>query len=279
MGGKMASNLLKNGCDLTVYNRTMEKTAEFVKNGARTAESLTKSVEDADLVITMLSTPEVVEKLAAGEAGFVPAMKKGAIWVDCSTVNPSFTVKMAQFAELHGVRFVDAPVAGSKIPAEKGELVFLAGGCEDDIKKIGHILLFMGKKIINAGENGKGSALKLVVNSMLAQSIIAFAESVFLGESLGLSKKLLLDELPCLPVAAPITAGKAKKMAADDFSPEFPLEWMQKDMYLATLTAYENNISIPAANMAKEIFAIAKSLGMGREDISAVYKALKLLKK
>lgn len=279
MGEKMALNLLKNGCDLTVYNRTAEKANGLISKGAKKADSLKDAAAGADLVITMVSTPEAVESIAAGADGFVSAMKKGAVWCDCSTVNPSFTLKMAEMCDTAGIRFVDAPVAGSKMPAEKGELVFLAGGAEADIRQIENVLLFMGKKVIKAGSNGKGSALKLVINSMLAHAMIAFSEALFLGEALGLPKELLLNELPMLPVAAPITGVKAKKIAVNDFSPDFPLEWMQKDMYLATLTAYENNISIPAANNAKEIFAMAKSLGLGREDISAVYKLLKSLKK
>lgn len=272
MGSRMAANLAKNKIDITIYNRTPGKMNALAELGAKTSGSLADCVKDADIVLTMLSTPEAVWEYAAGEDGFLGEMKHGAHWCDCTTVNPDFSREMAKLSESFGLRFMDTPVAGSKKPAEEGSLVFLCGGNENDLEEIKPFLNIMGSKIIHAGGHGMGSSLKMAVNMLLANSMAAFAESVAFGEKIGLERDKLMDILAELPVTAPFNKLKKEKMKSGDFSPEFPLEWMHKDLHLACLTAYEYNISLPAANAVKEMFASANQSGWGREDLSAIFK-------
>jgi len=180
----------------------------------------------------------------------------------------------SKIAKEHGIRFVDAPVAGTKPQAEKGELVFFVGGEKDHLLEIEPLLKFMGNKIIHVGETGKGASFKMLVNSLLAQTMLVFAETLLLGEKLGLSKDFLLDTLPNLPVSAPFTKAKAEMIRADNYDVHFPLEWMHKDLHLVALTAYENNQPLCSANLAKELYANAKQSGLGRDDFSAIYKFL-----
>jgi 3-hydroxyisobutyrate dehydrogenase-like beta-hydroxyacid dehydrogenase len=231
--------------------------------------------EQAEIVFTMLSSPEVVERTALGESGFLEILSVGKLWVDCSTVNPSFTRKMAQEAKLRGIRFMDAPVTGSKVPAEKGELVFLVGGEKDDLGEIMPMLKVMGKDVLYQGEVGKGSSLKIVINLMLAQSMAAFAEALSFAETLGLEKQMVMDTLLNGPTAAPFLKGKREKILNNDYSADFPLEHIQKDLQLVAQTAFENNIAMPSANVTKEIYALAKQQGMGKLDFSAVYEFLR----
>lgn len=272
MGNAMAGNLLKNGVELSVYNRTKEKAENLLRKGAIWGKDLSQAVQNADVVFTMLSEPAVVAKMAFGEQGFVSSMKKNAIWADCTTVNPSFSNQMAHKAKQAGIRFLDTPVAGSKVPAENSELTFLAGGSHQDLDEISELLDMMGKKAIHVGETGMGAAMKMVVNMMLAQSMLAFSESVHLGTSLGIDRDFLLETLASLPVSSPLLPYKANRMKSENYDVEFPLEWMQKDLHLASLSAWENNIALPAANTAKEIYALARQQGLSREDFSAVYK-------
>lgn len=272
MGSRMAKNLLKSNYPVTIYNRSHEKTKALVEAGALAAPSLELAVKNAEVVFTMLSTPEVVEKLALGPDGFVRHMRLNAIWVDCSTVNPSFSRKIGKLVEASGIRFLDAPVAGTKAPAENAQLTFLAGGDAGSLAQVQPLLEHMGQKIIHAGPTGQGSALKMLVNSMLAQSMALFAETVHLGEALGFSRDYLLDTLPNFPVIAPFTKAKAEKIRKGDYEEEFPLEWMHKDLHLATLSAFENNVSLFMANLTKELYARAKEQGLGREDMSAIFK-------
>ncbi len=274
MGSRMAKNLLKNEVKLTVFNRSDDPVKELKGLGAIGATSYKRAVKDANVVFTMLSTPEVVKQIVIGEDGFISEMKENSIWVDCSTVNPSFSLKANDIAEENKVRFIDAPVAGTKPTAEKAELVFFTGGSKGNLEEIEPLLKFMGNKVIHVGGTGKGSSFKMLVNSLLAQSMLIFSETLLFGEKMGLSKDFLLNTLPNLVVSAPFTKAKAEMIRANDFEVQFPLEWMHKDLHLVALTAYENNQPLYLANLAKELYGNAKKNGLGREDFSAVYKFL-----
>lgn len=274
MGSRMASNLIQHGADLTVYNRSQEAVKPLLDKGAKTAETIREAVEQADLVFSMLSTPAVVKAMFFGGEGALASMRKGALWVDCTTVNPSFTAEAASEAEQHGVAFMDAPVAGTKPHAEKAELAFFVGGPADQLEKIRPYLEQMGNKIMHAGETGKGAAFKMLVNVMLAQSMLIFSEATLLGEKLGFSKEFLLNTLPNLVVSAPFTKFKAEMVRQDDYEVQFPLEWMHKDLHLAAVTAYELNHPLYLANLTKEIYAEARRKGMGRLDFAAIHRFL-----
>ncbi|GAB5550968.1 MAG: NAD(P)-dependent oxidoreductase [Saprospiraceae bacterium] len=272
MGSRMATNLLKNGVDVTVANRSTEPVEALVKAGAKGATSYVEAVKDADLVFSMLSTPEVVESVFLGTGGALQAMKSGTIWADCSTVNPSFSKKMGALAESSGIRYLDTPVAGTMPHAKNAELVFFVGGAVEDLVIIQPFLAFMGNKVIHVGTLSKGAAFKMLVNSLLAQSMLVFAETLHLGEKMGLDKNFLLNTLPNLKVSAPFTKAKAEMIRQDDYSVQFPLEWMQKDLHLVTTTAYEHGQSLYMANIAKEVYNSAKQKGLSRSDFAAIYK-------
>lgn len=274
MGSRMAKNLLQKADDieLTVFNRSVEASESLKEIGARVAEFAFEGVKEADVVFTMLSTPEVVELVAMGKDGFLANMKKNALWVDCSTVNPSFSLRANQAAQNQSVRFVDAPVAGTKPHAENAQLAFFVGGDKANIGEVEFLLKAMGTTILHIGEVGKGAAYKTLINSMLAQSMLVFSETVILGEKMGLSKEFLLHALPKAPVIAPVTQFKAKMILEGNYDVQFPLEWMHKDLRLASETAAELNHPLPMANLAKKIYGKANEAGLGRKDFSAIHE-------
>jgi 3-hydroxyisobutyrate dehydrogenase-like beta-hydroxyacid dehydrogenase len=274
MGSRMAANLLKSNAELVVWNRTLSATSPLQQRGAKVAHSLPEAVAEADVVFSMLSTPEVVEECFLGREGALQHMKPNALWVDCTTVNPSFTATSALAASDAGVRFFDAPVAGSKPQAEGAQLAFFVGATEEQIDPIRPYLDVMGTKVIPFGTVGKGASFKMLVNIMLAQSMIIFSEAVLLGEKLGISKDFLLDVLPGLVVAAPFTKFKAEMIRRDAYDVQFPLEWMLKDLHLASLTAYEAKQPLFMANLAKELYTAAEREGHGRLDFSAIHRYL-----
>ncbi|TDG37313.1 NAD(P)-dependent oxidoreductase [Pedobacter changchengzhani] len=278
MGTEMASNLAKNNVNLTVYNRTAIENLPFKNTNVTIADSLEDAVKDADIVFSMLSTPKAVEEVFFGQEKTLSLMKKNAIWADCSTVNPSFSLQAAKEAALYQIRFLDAPVSGSKIPAKNAELIFFVGGDAGVVKEATPYMNMMGKEILHVGDTGKGASLKMLVNMMLAQSMLIFAEAVLLGDKMGISKDFLLDLLPNLPVSAPFTKVKAASIKNDNYDVQFPLEWMHKDLHLAAITAYEVNQPLYIANLTKEIFAEANKDGMGRLDFSAIFKYLEKTK-
>lgn len=274
MGKGMAANLLKHDVDLTVFNRSKEPVKALEAKGAKAAASVNEAVANADIVFTMLSTPEVVHTIFLEEGAGLYAMKKSAIWVDCTTVDPDFTLLASRVAESAGIRFMDAPVTGTKPHAEKGELTFYVGSDTALLAEVTPYFNMMGQKINHIGEIGKGSAYKILLNVMLAQSMIVFSEAVLLGQKLGLDRDFLLDNLSKAPIAAPFTQFKTQMIKSGNYEVNFPLELMHKDIHLATKAAYEMNQPLYLANLAKELYASAKQQGMGRLDFAAIHQFL-----
>ena len=275
MGCRMARNLLKNNISLTVYNRTEGPALELEKMGAKRSATPQKAVSGSDYVITMLSDPEAVEDLMLGGTGCIHHMKTKALWIDCSTVNPSFTLECKKQCEAAGIRFMDAPVSGTKPQAENAELVFFAGGGESDFRETESLLNLMGKKIIHAGTTGRGTAFKMLVNVLLAETMLIFADTVVLGEKMGFQEDFLLHTLSDMAVAAPFLKSKAVKLISKNDDTQFALELMHKDLKLFNITAgeFRHDVSLPALVMEKYAEAIGK--GFGRKDFSDIYRYLK----
>ncbi len=276
MGSRMAANLQRKGHELLVYNRTKEKARPLIARGAAWADTPADVARKSSVIFTMLAKPDAVAETALlGKHGFLSNLPKNALWIDCSTVNPSFSKLMAQEAQERKVRFLDAPVAGSKDPAEHGQLVFFVGGDEADVYEAKPLLDAMGKAVIHIGKHGMGSSMKLVNNLILAQAMVAFSEAVLLGESLGICRETLYHTLLNSPTSAPFLSTKKTKLQSGNYEPDFPLQWMHKDLQLITETAYENDIALPAGNTVKEIYALAKKSGLGEQDFSSVFRLLK----
>lgn len=274
MGSRMAANLLKNGYSLGVYNRTPEKAKPLLEKGAAWFENPASLAEKADILFTILADPEAVRNTALGPNGFLDRLRPGTIWVDSSTVNPSFTKKMAQEAQERRVHFVDAPVAGTKGPAEQAQLTFLVGGDPEDVQACQPYFEAMGRKIVHMGPNGMGTSAKMVVNLLLGEAMLAFSEALALGQSLGIPMEGLMNMLVGGAVAAPFIAGKRAKIENSQYDPEFPLKWMRKDMQMASITGYEQGVALPTANAAKEIYTLADRQGWSELDFSAIYDYL-----
>jgi 3-hydroxyisobutyrate dehydrogenase/glyoxylate/succinic semialdehyde reductase len=276
MGSRMAGNLVKAGNNLLVFNRTKDKAEGLLqRENVKWMDSPKEAGKHSDVLITMLSEPDIVRTAALGETGFLNEMKKDSVWIDCSTVNPSFSIEMSKEAQKHGVKFIDAPVAGSIGPAERGELLFLIGGEAQLIKRYEPIFYAMGNKLIHAGDNGKGTSLKLIINLLLGEAVTAFSEGLLLGEELGLDKKLLLDVLLESSVVPPFIKFKRNKFESGKFDPEFPLKLMLKDFNLALKTAVENKVELEALGASASLFSEAVDKGYGEEDFTAIYQFFK----
>ena len=275
MGSRMAANLQKHGYSLVVFNRTRAKAEPLLGPCGTFSDSPAKLAEQVDVLFTMLAHPDAVEQAALGRNGFLNHLKPNALWVDCSSVNPSFSKKMAAAAAAGQIRFIDAPVTGSAPVAADGKLVFWVGGDAVDVEALRPLLLCMGNKIVHTGGNGTGTSMKMVINLLLGNAMAAFAEAMALGEGLGLSSKLLFDSSLGSPAVAPFLASKREKIDNRNYEAEFPLRWMQKDMHLATVSAYEAGVAMPLTNTAKEMYRLAMRDGHAAEDFSAIYEFLR----
>jgi 3-hydroxyisobutyrate dehydrogenase/glyoxylate/succinic semialdehyde reductase len=272
MGSRMAANLQKHGHSLVVFNRSREKANPLLAQGAKWADSPAALAEQVDVIFTMLAHPDAVEEAATGKEGFLSHLSPGRMWVDCSTVNPSFSKKMADVARSRDLRFLGAPVTGSKGPAAEGKLIFWVGGAASDLEACRPLLECMGSRIVHCGGPGTGTALKMVMNQLLGTFLAAFSEGLILGESLGISREVLLEALFNGPAAAPFVAVKRQRIETANYAQaDFALRWLQKDLHLAAVSAYETGVAMPLTNAAKELFRLAIRDGHGDEDISAIY--------
>ncbi|PHI20196.1 2-hydroxy-3-oxopropionate reductase [Lewinellaceae bacterium SD302] len=279
MGSRMAKHLITGGAEVTVYNRSVSATRPFQDMDCKVAMSVDAAVKEADVVITMLANPEAVESVMLGENGGLKHMQTNALWIDSSTVNPSFASRSAAEAKMAGIRFLDAPVAGSKPQAENKELLFFVGGEPEEVEQATPFFSLMGKKVLHIGETGKGASFKMLVNIMLAQSMIIFSEAILLGEKMGIDREFMLNLLPNTVVAAPFIKFKAESIRKDDYEVMFPLELMHKDLHLAGQTAYELDQPLFLAGLAEDLYARAKQEGLGRLDFAAIHRSLKSSKR
>jgi 3-hydroxyisobutyrate dehydrogenase/glyoxylate/succinic semialdehyde reductase len=258
MGSRMAANLQNADLELIIYNRTREKAEALIKEGAEWCDTPAQLAQKIDILFTMLAHPDAVSQVAFGDNGYIENMKPHAIWVDCSTVNPSFSKAMAAEAQKRQIRYVDAPVLGTKKPAQEGQLVFYVGGEKEDIETLMPFFEIMGKAVKHIGDHGMGASFKMVVNLLVAQNIIIFSEAVALGRALYFSREMLFEMLLDGPMAAPYLSLKRPKIEEGIYEADFPLKWMHKDLHLVALTAYEKGVALPTTNVAKEVFLQAK---------------------
>lgn len=269
MGSRMAANLIKNKVDVTIFNRTPGKTPELVKLGAKEASSLVEAVAEADVVFTMLSKPDAVLDMSNS---FLSSMKKDALWVDSTTVGPDDSLTSENLAKNHGIRFLEAPVAGTKQPAESGELVFFVGGASSDLSSVTALLDFMGKKTVHIGPVGKAAEIKLLVNLMLAHAMTAFSETMKLGLKLGMNQTTLHNILLGMPVTAPFLRNIQDKLEQEDTSANFPYKWMEKDLGLVMKMAESNKTELAMTKTLHELFASGlANPSMGDQDFSSIY--------
>ncbi|HWW00342.1 MAG TPA: NAD(P)-dependent oxidoreductase [Candidatus Acidoferrum sp.] len=271
MGSRMAANLQKCGHSLVIHNRTTQKAKPLLAKGADWADSPADLGPNVEVLFTMLAHPDAVREAALGENCFLSRLGPGRLWVDCSTVNPSFSRSMAVEAQARRIRFLGAPVTGSKEQAAAGKLVFWVGGESFDLEACRHVLGCMGNRIVHAGGQGMGASLKMVMNQLLGTVMAAFAEGLTLGQSLGLSRDVLFEALLNGPAAAPLLAAKRKRIESGNYEgADFPLQWLQKDLHLASVSAYEVGAAMPLTNVAKEIYRLAIREGRGDQDFSAI---------
>jgi 3-hydroxyisobutyrate dehydrogenase len=273
MGSAMARNLVSAGLGTTVWDRSPAATAPLSAAGALVAASPVEAVGDAGVLITMLPTAEVVNSVMFA-GGVVEALVQGAVWAQMGTIGVTETTGIAsQVAQLRSdVMFVDAPVSGSKGPAEAGQLLILASGPPAAAALADPVFSAIGRKTVWLGEAGQGSRMKLAVNAYMSVLIEGVAEALELAARLGIDDAKLAEAIEGGPLDAPIADAKLHKMERGDFAPEFPLEWALKDVDLAIGAAGDDALPLLAA-LSRQWHA-AVDAGYGRDDVSAARLAL-----
>ena len=273
MGSAMTRNLVAAGFDTRVWDRSPQVTGLLADAGARVAASAPDAVRDAGIVITMLPTADAAESVMF-DGGTADALADGCVWAQMGTIGVEETVQLA--AEVSSRRpdvlFVDAPVSGSRQPAEAGELLVLASGPAAAADALRPVFGVLGRKTVWLGQAGQGSQVKLVVNAYMSILIEGVAETMELADRLGIGHQQLAEVIEGGPLDAPIADAKLHKMDQRDYTAEFPLEWALKDVDLAISAA--DGDTLPLLGALSRQWHAAVAAGHGREDISAARLAL-----
>jgi 3-hydroxyisobutyrate dehydrogenase-like beta-hydroxyacid dehydrogenase len=276
MGRAMAANLLQAGHPVTVFNRSRSASAPLEEKGASVAESPAALGRECRIVIVMLTGPEAIDALLWQAA---EAMAPGSLVINMSTVPPAYARATASRLEAQGLRYLDAPVSGSRKPAEEGSLVILAGGDGDTLKEAGPIFDVLGKKTVHCGAVGQGSMMKMAVNLLLGVMMEGYAEMI----QFGLRGGLPLETMQAVVANGPLNNGlfqlKEQMFRDDSFPAQFPLKHMAKDMRFLDDTAAELGSVLPCAASARERYARGEALGLGEQDFAAVVQVLDVLSK
>ena len=270
MGRPMAANLVKAGHEVAVWNRTPGKNVE----GARTPESPADAAKGAEVIWMCVSDTRAVEGVLFGPQGVESSIGAGAIVVDSSTISPFAELQFAQRLRAKGADYVDAPITGSKVAAENGTLIFMVGGEEGVLAKLDPLFHAMGRQVFRMGETSKGQAAKLAMNLQIAVIYEGFAEALTLATKLGVDIDKLLPLIQASMVKSGVVEYKAPFVLKRDFTPNFPLRLMLKDIHLALAAAKEARVKLPALETVEEIYEMAAEDGHEDLDYAATLTLL-----
>lgn len=266
MGASMAANLAKAGHDVTTWNRTPGKSAPGTKSAATPAQA----AAEAEVVWICVSDTAAVEQVLFGENGVASSVRPGAVVVDSSTISPMASIRCAERLRTKGVEFVDAPVTGSKIGAAEATLIFIVGGKEDVVARLGPLFSAMGKQVIRVGENGKGLAAKLAMNLQIALIYEGFAEGVALATRLGVPSQALFDLVRASMIRSGVVDYKIPFVEKGDYSPNFPLRLMHKDIRLMLEAADQVGVALPALKTIEQtVYQASHKAGYDELDYAA----------
>lgn len=271
MGAAMARNLLSAGMQVRAWNRTREKAEPLAGDGARVAGSPAEAAEGADFLITMLSDAGAVEDAAGGNV--LPALAEGGVWLQMSTVGTEGSDRLEKLAAERGVAYVDAPVLGTKRPAEQGRLIVLASGPEEVRERCQPVLDAIGSKTLWLGPAGAGSRLKLVVNNWIVGLLGVLAETTAFAEATGVDPARFLEVIEGGPLGLPYAQLKGRMMIDEEFPTSFSLRLARKDAALVLDAAEKEGLRMAVAEAVAARFDEALDAGHGEEDMAAVYHA------
>ena len=274
MGSGMATNLLKAGYELTVWNRSVDKCEPFAKKGARVADTPADAVRNVDLVMYSLSNDQAVEEVVFGAKGILRGINQGQIAIDMSTVLPATSLREQEAFAKRGVDFLDAPVFGSKRESANAELWIMAAGKRDTFEKVKPLLEQLGQTVHYFGQNGNAAVMKLVGNLIVALEMEALAEGLVLAHKAGLDLNTVMEVVKVADFRSPLIVSNGQNILKRDFSTSFALKLMLKDAGLIEKFGESLPSPIPALRVVEKNLELAVALGFGEENASALIKAL-----
>ncbi|MEO6827333.1 MAG: 2-hydroxy-3-oxopropionate reductase [Microbacteriaceae bacterium] len=270
MGLPMAVNLVKAGHTVVGFNRSQEKIDKLVAQGGIGAASTAEAVKDADIIITMVPDSPDVEAVVSGADGLFASAKKGAIWIDASTIRPDVSVRLAADARKAGIRPLDAPVSGGETGAIEGTLSIMLGGDADDVAAAREVLEVVGATVVHVGPSGSGQTVKAANQLIVAGTIELVAEALIFLEAHSVDTDAAIKVLAGGLAGNRILDRKATNMVARSFEPGFRVDLHHKDLGIVTAAAREAGVAIPLGALTAQLMGALRAEGHGSLDHSAL---------
>ncbi len=274
MGRSMCGHVLRGGHSITVYNRTREKAADLVAQGAAWAESPAEAADGADVVFTVVGYPADVRDVILGEEGVLAAARPGSVVVDMTTSEPSLAVDIAAAAKARGVDALDAPVSGGDVGAREGTLSIMVGGDADALERVRPLLESMGRTIVHQGGPGAGQHTKMVNQILIATGMIGVCEALLYGYRAGLDLEVVLEAVSGGAAGSWSLSNYGPRMLAGSFDPGFMVEHFVKDMGIALAEARRMSLSLPGLALAEQLYVALVAQGHGRQGTHSLVLAL-----
>ncbi len=274
MGGRMARRLLDAGYTVHGYNRTASKAADLVRAGLRLAASPREVAERAAAVFTMVTDDAALEAVTRGPQGLVAGLTRDGILIEMSTVSPAVVERLAADVSARGAALLDAPVSGSPVTLESGQLSFMVGGDPAVLERARPFLLAIGPTITHVGRIGLAKSMKIAVNQALAVQMLAFSESVLLAEKAGVARERAVEVVLKSVVASPMVKYRAPFVLGMPAEALFDVDMIQKDMRLALDLAHATGVALPSVALTHELLTAAKGLGLAKYDFAILFDLL-----
>ncbi|WP_337049641.1 sulfolactaldehyde 3-reductase [Serratia fonticola] len=276
MGAPMASNLIKQGHRLNVFDISPVAVSALVAQGAKAAANPAQAALDAEFVITMLPNGELVHEVLFGAEGVCCTLSPAALVMDMSTIHPLQTDRLIAQMQARGFNLMDAPVGRTSDHAQAGTLLILAGGTAEQVERATPVLMAMGSELINAGGPGMGIRVKLINNYMSIALNVLSAEAAVLCEALGLSFDVALQVMSGTPAGkGHFTTTWPNKVLKGDLSPAFMIDLAHKDLGIALDVANQLHVAMPMGAASREVYSQARASGRGRQDWSAILEQVR----
>jgi 2-hydroxy-3-oxopropionate reductase len=274
MGTSMARNLIEDGHELVIHNRTRAKAEKLAKLGAEVATSPREVAGRSDVIITMLPGPPEVEEVLAGENGLLEGVREGSLIVDMSTSSPLLAQELSRTANTRGVGMLDAPVSGGDIGAIEGTLSIMVGGEKEDFERARPLFEAMGKTIVHVGAAGAGQTVKACNQIVVALVIEAVSEALVLGSKAGVKPEKVIEVLSGGLAANKVMEVKGEKFLSHDFAAGGKVEYHRKDLGIALAAGREYGVALPVTALVDQLFGTLVAQGKGGWDHSALITLL-----
>lgn len=272
MGKSMATHLLKNNYQVIVYNRTKDKAAELLSNGAKWADSPKEVANHADVIFTIVGYPTDVEEIYFGENGIIANAKEDAFLIDMTTSIPSLAVRIAEEAGKKGIYAFDAPVSGGDIGAKEARLAIMVGGDEAKFQEIKPLLEILGTNIVYQGKAGSGQHTKMCNQIAIASNMLGVCEAIVYAEKAGLNPENVLKSISTGAAGSWSLSNLAPRMLNGNFEPGFFIKHFLKDMKIALDEAEKMNMEVPGLSLAHSLYTLLSERGEENSGTQALYK-------